>query len=300
MGSEASKSRRSFLSAVVAAGSAVIGAVLAKPGAAYVIDPLLRSTGQKGRWVRVAKLDSLSEDPGRGAGHRRAGRCLDAPGQGAARHGLAAQEGRQGRGAERRVPAPRLQGRLLKDQKRFGCPCHDSAFAEDGERIGGPAPRGMDPLETRVDGRFRRGALHPLSRPDQGAHRDRLKPSLERDPCSRKSETGSTSAPAIASSSRTRSTSRSRAARAGRTCSAAVLLDDLHRAGRHRRAADDRRTRRGDTTRGPASTTSSTKCSRRLARARPAPLRRAGDGRRARRCTCCRSRSPARTRSRAR
>lgn len=47
----------------------------------------------------------------------------------------------------------------------FACPCHASAFTLDGAVRGGPAPRGMDPLETRVrDGlieirpaRFRQG-----------------------------------------------------------------------------------------------------------------------------------------------
>ena len=32
----------------------------------------------------------------------------------------------------------------------FGCPCHDSAFSLDGAVTGGPAPRGMDALESRV------------------------------------------------------------------------------------------------------------------------------------------------------
>jgi menaquinol-cytochrome c reductase iron-sulfur subunit len=33
----------------------------------------------------------------------------------------------------------------------FRCPCHTSAFALSGDRVSGPAKRGMDPLETRVD-----------------------------------------------------------------------------------------------------------------------------------------------------
>jgi Rieske Fe-S protein len=36
------------------------------------------------------------------------------------------------------------------DHKGFACPCHDSSFSIDGEHLGGPAPRSMDPLETRV------------------------------------------------------------------------------------------------------------------------------------------------------
>lgn len=150
MGSEASKSRRSFLSAVVAAGSAFIGAVIAKPGAAYVIDPLLRTTGQKGRWVRVAKLDSLSDDP---VAVPVIGEQVDAwTRQDKVRLGMVWLRKKGDKVVALNAECPHLGCKVgyIKDQKKFGCPCHESAFSEDGERIGGPAPRGMDPLETRV------------------------------------------------------------------------------------------------------------------------------------------------------
>lgn len=35
--------------------------------------------------------------------------------------------------------------------REFVCPCHDSAFAlEDGQRLKGPSPRGLDPLPVKV------------------------------------------------------------------------------------------------------------------------------------------------------
>lgn len=38
----------------------------------------------------------------------------------------------------------------------FRCPCHTSAFGADGDKRGGPAKRGLDPLEvSEVDGRVR-------------------------------------------------------------------------------------------------------------------------------------------------
>jgi len=47
----------------------------------------------------------------------------------------------------------------------FSCPCHTSAFSPDGQVVGGPSPRSMDPLEVKVENdtvlvryaRFRQG-----------------------------------------------------------------------------------------------------------------------------------------------
>ena len=36
---------------------------------------------------------------------------------------------------------------------KFNCPCHASAFDLDGRCLSGPSPRGLDELETRVEGR---------------------------------------------------------------------------------------------------------------------------------------------------
>lgn len=35
------------------------------------------------------------------------------------------------------------------ESNQFFCPCHDSYFAADGERVSGPSRRGLDPLPTR-------------------------------------------------------------------------------------------------------------------------------------------------------
>lgn len=38
------------------------------------------------------------------------------------------------------------------DKKLFKCPCHNSYFTPDGSVSSGPSPRGMDELETKVEG----------------------------------------------------------------------------------------------------------------------------------------------------
>lgn len=37
------------------------------------------------------------------------------------------------------------------DTSGFYCPCHDSYFAADGERVSGPSRRGLDPLPSRTE-----------------------------------------------------------------------------------------------------------------------------------------------------
>lgn len=152
MGLETSKSRRGFLTVLVAAGSAMIGAILLVPGAQYVLDPVLRGTTKKGRWIRVAELANLSKDQPVTAAviGEQVDAWTKAP---AVRLGtvwlrVVGEDKVSAWNAE----CPHLGCKVAFDgtKKHFGCPCHDSSFSLDGEVQGGPAPRGLDPLETRV------------------------------------------------------------------------------------------------------------------------------------------------------
>ena len=163
MGSEASKihvpkepgkgdpGRRRFLTALLGAGSALIGSILAWPAAQYVLDPLLRVSGQKGRWVRVSKLDSLAED--QPVSVPVIGEQVDAWTRAdQQRLGLVwlRRKGEQVVALNAECPHLGCKVGYDPDKKTFACPCHDSAFSADGERKGGPAPRSMDPLDVRV------------------------------------------------------------------------------------------------------------------------------------------------------
>lgn len=158
MAEEASSSgRRSFLVALSALGSAFVGAVLAWPAVGYVFDPLRKAAGgKKGRWLGVADLDALDKEhpvslpvigEQRDAWTRspevRLGTVWVRRGEGEQVHAWNAE-------------CPHLGCKVGYDKrdKQFGCPCHESAFAPDGAVLGGPSPRSLDPLETRVrDGR---------------------------------------------------------------------------------------------------------------------------------------------------
>jgi len=153
MSLDGTKGRRDFFTWILGVGSAAIGALLAVPGASYVLDPVLRGSSKKGRWIRVAELSSLSKEHPVTAPV--VGEQVDA--------WTKSPDVRLGTVWLRVVnddkvvaynaECPHLGCKIGFDQSKakFGCPCHDSSFGLDGAVLGGPAPRGMDELETRVE-----------------------------------------------------------------------------------------------------------------------------------------------------
>jgi len=146
------ESRRGVLVGLIAVGSLAIGAVLGLPGVSYVLDPLLRRAQGKGGWRKVAPLSRLSKE-----------HPVTVP-------VLGEQTDAWTRAPERKLGAVWL--RVIDDthvqalsaecphlgckvgyeahHKQFACPCHESAFDQDGAVKSGPAPRAMDTLEARV------------------------------------------------------------------------------------------------------------------------------------------------------
>ena len=152
MGVEQSQSRRSFLALVSGLGAAAIGLVLGLPALRYVADPLRKGGGKKGRWVPVGELASLPEKQPTEVPV--VGEQIDA--------WTRSPQVRLGTAWLRRdgdkvmawnAECPHLGCKVAYDRgsSRFGCPCHESSFSDTGKRLGGPAPRSLDPLETRVN-----------------------------------------------------------------------------------------------------------------------------------------------------
>jgi menaquinol-cytochrome c reductase iron-sulfur subunit len=152
MSMDASKSRRDFFAWVAAAGSSAIGALLTVPAVAFVLDPLLRSTGSKGRWIRVAEFASLSKDHPTSAAV--VGEQVDAWTKATAvRLGTVwLRVVGDDKVAAWNAECPHLGCKVSFDSGKgcFGCPCHDSTFSLDGGVQGGPSPRGLDTLDARV------------------------------------------------------------------------------------------------------------------------------------------------------
>jgi menaquinol-cytochrome c reductase iron-sulfur subunit len=158
-------SRRGALGTLVAGGVVGCGA-LAVPAVRFLIAPALGGSGS-GYWIRTVPVDSLTDgEP------KRVALIAD-------RHDAWTLEKNVQLGAAwllRRgddvkawtTVCPHLGCAVDRDPAGgpgFYCPCHDSNFGSEGEKLNGPSPRGLDELQTRVDGgvvmveyrRFRQG-----------------------------------------------------------------------------------------------------------------------------------------------
>lgn len=145
--------RRSFLAGLLAAGSAAVGALLTIPLVRFTLHPVLARTTEKS-WSDVGDLDEFQN--------------LDAPIK-----KLVTIEQRDGwRKIVLQKPvyvSKDAQGRLIvlsavcthlgctlpwvEKERKFICPCHLGVFAPDGRLLGGPPPRDMDCLQTKVQDR---------------------------------------------------------------------------------------------------------------------------------------------------
>jgi menaquinol-cytochrome c reductase iron-sulfur subunit len=149
--SRAAGDRRSFLAALLAAGGAAVGALLAVPLVRFTLHPILASTTEKS-WSDVGALDEF--------------RDLKTPVK-----KLVTIEQRDGwRKTVLQKPVyvsrdtagglivlsavcPHLGCTVpwVEAESKFVCPCHQGAFSANGQLLGGPPPRNMDRLETRIE-----------------------------------------------------------------------------------------------------------------------------------------------------
>jgi menaquinol-cytochrome c reductase iron-sulfur subunit len=148
---DAKTSRRGALRTLAVVGGAVSCGALAVPAARLLAAPASGGAGG-GRWIKTVPLESLREgEPKRVAliaDHRDAWTLEKDVELGAAwllRRGnsLVAWT----------TTCPHLGCAIDKSASGpgFNCPCHDSSFDAEGQRLTGPSPRAMDTLGSRVD-----------------------------------------------------------------------------------------------------------------------------------------------------
>jgi menaquinol-cytochrome c reductase iron-sulfur subunit len=144
--------RRSFLAGLLAAGSAMVGTLLAVPLIRFTLHPVLAKTTEKS-WSEVGRVDELQS--------------LDVPVKKLVT--MEQLDGWRKIVLEKPVYVSKdAQGQLIvlsaicthlgctvpwiEKENKFICPCHLGRFAADGKLLGGPPPRDMDRLATKIEG----------------------------------------------------------------------------------------------------------------------------------------------------
>ncbi len=143
--------RRSFVAALLAAGSAGVGALLAIPVVKFVLHPVLAQTTEKS-WADVGSVDEFQSITApvkklvqidQLDGWRRT--VLQKP--------VYVIKDAAGQIAVLSAVCPHLGCSLpwVDDKNEFICPCHKGTFDASGKLVSGPPPRNMDTLPMKVE-----------------------------------------------------------------------------------------------------------------------------------------------------
>src|SRR6202158_1720662 len=146
------KSRRSFLGALLAVGGFCVGALLSVPLIRFALFPLLRRpTELKESSVgALTDFSSLTEPVMRTIQIEQ----VDGWRKAISEKAVYITKDKQGQLRVLTSVCPHLGCTVPwnKEKNQFVCPCHGGTFTVDGTRVSGPSLRGMDTLETSVEG----------------------------------------------------------------------------------------------------------------------------------------------------
>jgi menaquinol-cytochrome c reductase iron-sulfur subunit len=143
--------RRSFLGALLAVGSAVVGALLSVPLIRFALFPLIRRTTEV-KWSAVGEESELSNltNP--------VGKIVQIEHVDGWRKAISEQTVYVTKNSAGQLSifssiCPHLGCTVpfVAGKNQFICPCHGGTFEADGRRVSGPPQRGMDSLETRIE-----------------------------------------------------------------------------------------------------------------------------------------------------
>ena len=145
-----SRGRRSFLFALLAAGTATVGAVLAVPLIRFVLFPLLHATSEAS-WSEVGAVEDFASIA---APVRRVVKIEQVDGwrKNVSEKSVYVMKGGGGQLRVLSSICPHLGCEIGWNAAKgeFLCPCHGGVFSPDGTLVSGPPPRGMDTLQTTV------------------------------------------------------------------------------------------------------------------------------------------------------
>jgi menaquinol-cytochrome c reductase iron-sulfur subunit len=147
--------RRSFVGALLAIGSAGMGAVLAIPVLRYVLFPIY-AKAKGSEWSEVGDTSEFA------AGKEPVRKTVTFTQRDGWREVVSAQSVYVSRTDDGQLQVlsaicPHLGCSVSwqANQDKFVCPCHGGEFKPHGQQISGPPPRAMDQLQTQVkDGKL--------------------------------------------------------------------------------------------------------------------------------------------------
>ena len=146
------QNRRSFLGALLAVGSVFVGALLSVPLMRFALFPLIRRTTD----LKSSPVGSLSEFSPLTEPSMRTIQIeqIDGWRKTISEKAVYITKDRQDKLCVLSSICPHLGCTVPwnKEKKQFICPCHGGTFSADGSRVSGPSQRGMDSLETSVQG----------------------------------------------------------------------------------------------------------------------------------------------------
>jgi menaquinol-cytochrome c reductase iron-sulfur subunit len=147
-----SPARRSFLGVLLGAGAASVGALLSVPLIRFVLHPLLRATTP----LSWAEVGSVAEFAAAAAPLKKVITVEQRDGWRKIVSEKAVYVVKQADGQFMVLSSvcPHLGCSVAwrGEKDEFVCPCHNGHFAGDGKLLGGPPPRGMDRLESKIEG----------------------------------------------------------------------------------------------------------------------------------------------------
>ena len=147
------QNRRSFVGALMAVGSVFVAALLSVPLIRFALFPLIRrTTDLKSSAIgSVSEFSSLTEPAMRTIQIEQ----IDGWRKTISEKAVYITKNQAGQLSVLTSICPHLGCTVPwnKEKKQFICPCHGGTFSADGSRISGPSQRGMDTLETSVQGR---------------------------------------------------------------------------------------------------------------------------------------------------
>jgi menaquinol-cytochrome c reductase iron-sulfur subunit len=141
--------RRTFFQWVIAAAAGLIGVGLAGPLAGYVVSPALKRREQP--WVEVGTVDDLKVGEPTQLDYVRTVR--DGWMENRLHKAVWAIKQTDGQVTVFSPMCPHLGCGYHWDggDHKFKCPCHGSIYAPDGTVLGGPAPRHLDVLPSKIE-----------------------------------------------------------------------------------------------------------------------------------------------------